>query len=523
MYSFSTYSFDKQGLNELKKKDPFPSVYIIENGSEIYIGEAVDPAKRIQSHISKTIVSQPANMHIISNEDFNKSVILDLESYLIQLVKSEGKLSMINKNELGVRHNYFMRQSYQNRFPEIWRKLIELGLSEKHEELIKNSQIFDFSPYKSLFQEQEIIVDEILDLIENNEKNVFVIYGEAGSGKTIVANYLLKALYEKNKDVALVFSMTSIRKTIKDVFKKVLGMEERIIGPADLRHKRYEILIVDETHRLNRRKNLANYGVFDSVNKHFGLDNDGDQFDWVIKSADTVILFFDANQSIKPSDILSKKVKQFIDGSNSIEFTLENQIRVNGGKNYLDMINAILYEKEVKKFRIKNYDFKLFDNIHEMYSAIQNQETVHGFSRLIAGYDWAWDKNSEFDIEINGLKLKWNSKTEDWISSPNSINEVGSIHTTQGYTLNYAGVIIGPSLGYDKNKNQIVAFPDLYKDRNGKAGIEPKQLKEFILNIYYVLLTRARLGTYIFIEDINLREYFKNQIPEIINTNSLER
>ena len=31
-----------------KELEPFPSVYIIENGSEIYIGETVHPANRLK-------------------------------------------------------------------------------------------------------------------------------------------------------------------------------------------------------------------------------------------------------------------------------------------------------------------------------------------------------------------------------------------------------------------------------------------------------------------------------------------
>ena len=57
-----------------------------------------------------------------------------------------------------------------------------------------------------------------------------------------------------------------------------------------LRKKKYEVLIVDEAHRLNRRKNLANYGIFDKVNQHFGLGNDGDQLDWISKSADKICI-----------------------------------------------------------------------------------------------------------------------------------------------------------------------------------------------------------------------------------------
>ncbi|MBK8429428.1 MAG: DUF2075 domain-containing protein [Lewinellaceae bacterium] len=48
-----------------------------------------------------------------------------------------------------------------------------------------------------------------------------------------------------------------------------------------------------------------------------------------------------------------------------------------------------------------------------------------------------------FDIQIDNIEMKWNSKTTDWVNSDNAINEVGCIHTTQGYDLNYAGIILG--------------------------------------------------------------------------------
>ena len=51
------------------------------------------------------------------------------------------------------------------------------------------------------------------------DDKVFIVEGDPGSGKTILANYLLKELTEQGKDAALVFSMTSIRKTVQEVFK----------------------------------------------------------------------------------------------------------------------------------------------------------------------------------------------------------------------------------------------------------------------------------------------------------------
>jgi DUF2075 family protein len=518
MYVLNSYPFNKEGLSELKKLEPFPSVYIIENGSEIYVGEGIDPVKRLKTHLRDKKVKSPAKMHIISNYDFNVSVAKDLESYLIQLIKAEGRYKMINKDQLGIRHNYYMKNTYQQRFNHIWKNLIEMGIGNSSEEEIKNTQIYEFSPFKSLTSDQQYIVDEILTQINEGTYKVFIVQGDPGSGKTILANYLLKELTEQGKDAALVFSMTSIRKTVQEVFKSVLGMNEKVIGPADLRKKKYEVLIVDEAHRLNRRKNLANYGIFDKVNQHFGLGNDGDQLDWISKSSDITILFYDSLQSIKPSDIEPEKLQKYIEDSNALELKLEDQIRIQGGNEYLEIINNILYQLNSPNLSLNNYEFKIFDEINEMKDLINKRNTSHGFSRLIAGYDWDWqskDGSKDYDIEINNLQLKWNSKTEGWMSSKDAVNEVGSVHTTQAYTLNYAGVIIGPSLSFNKNENKINVHPDLYKDRYGKQGINEDQVKDFILNIYYVLLTRARLGTYVYIVDEDLRKYFKDFVLKI--------
>jgi DUF2075 family protein len=146
---------------------------------------------------------------------------------------------------------------------------------------------------------------------------------------------------------------------------------------------------------------------------------------------------------------------------------------------------------------------------------LRNQE--HGLSRLIAGYSWEWKsaKNKEaFDIEIEGIKLKWNGTAIDWINTEASIDEVGCIHTTQGYDLNYSGIIFGHEIGYDPLSKEIVIRPENYFDKNGKQSIkDPAELKSFILNIYQTILLRGIRGTYIYACDPHLREYFRSFVP----------
>ncbi|NBU23888.1 MAG: DUF2075 domain-containing protein, partial [Actinobacteria bacterium] len=109
-------------------------------------------------------------------------------------------------------------------------------------------------------------------------------------------------------------------------------------------------------------------------------------------------------------------------------------------------------------------------------------------------------------------KLRWNQQLVDWVNSPTSINEVGSIHTIQGYDLNYAGVIIGNDLQFDPVTKTFRFNRDSYFDAKGKENNPAQGLKysdeellQFIINIYKVLMTRGVKGTFVFATNPGMR------------------
>jgi hypothetical protein len=154
--------------------------------------------------------------------------------------------------------------------------------------------------------------------------------------------------------------------------------------------------------------------------------------------------------------------------------------------------------------------------------AIRPREQEHGLSRLVAGYAWKWrsrNGTTDHDIALDGVALPWNRTDKDWINSPTSIDEVGSIHTVQGYDLNYAGVIIGPDLRLDPESGEVRFHRESYFDRKGRENltklgrkVTDDELREFVINIYRVLLTRGILGTYAYVCDPALRDYVKSRI-----------
>ena len=299
------------------------------------------------------------------------------------------------------------------------------------------------------------------------------------------------------------------------MFKYVKGLSPNmVISARDVTKKEYDIVFVDEAHRLRRRKNLPGgyaYTAFDNISKELGLNPATcDELDWIIKCSKQQVLFYDPLQSIKPTDIKPGKINLLINKKNKIE--LKSQLRVLGGNDYINYIDDILSVKKPKKiFEWGNYELKLYKEFAPFMKQIKSMNKKHDLCRMIGGYSWKWISKkdpSKFDIEIEGTRLRWNLAEIDWINSPNSIDEVGCIHTTQGYDLNFAGVIFGREIDYNPTTNQIEIDKKLYFDQTGRNGIEDYELKEYLINIYKTIMYRGIRGTYVYAYNKNFATIF---------------
>ena len=160
----------------------------------------------------------------------------------------------------------------------------------------------------------------------------------------------------------------------------------------------------------------------------------------------------------------------------------------------------------------------MYSNYEHFVNDLYDKESKFELSRMVAGYAWPWlskNDSTQFDITINGISRKWNHCTEGWVHTKEAIDEIGCIHSIQGYDLNYAFVILGKDIGYDSKNNKIIINADNYFDQNGKNTANYDQLLEYIKHIYYVLMTRGIKGTYLYVCDDELREYLKDYIEEV--------
>jgi uncharacterized protein len=555
------YDFTKESLNKIEQntwvKNQWPLVYFIQNDSVkiAYVGESTNASIRIKNHLANPERRKLNKISIIGSDKFNKSATLDIESNLIQYITAEGSFKLQNGNYGLVNHNYYQQDLYKNLFKEVWNKLIEKKIVTKSLTEIENSELFKYSPYKSLNEDQYNSVLEILAGLTSKKSNRIFISGSAGTGKTILATYLMKLLtsdvenyqleefnddelreinYIKefqnkypNAKIGLVIAMTSLRESLESVFKNIPGLKSSmVINPSDTfkSKDKYDLLIVDEAHRLRQYKNISWMGAFKKNNQKLGLSDNGTELDWIIANSKNQIFFYDSAQSVKPSDIDSLNFKKLLNEENTLLLNLKSQMRVNGGNNYIQFVDDLLQVKrnETTKYKQENYEICVFDNFVDLHTELTKKEKEFGLCRMIAGYSWPWLSNPKLnlkpssnvtDIELDGLKFKWNSTDKDWINSENAFEEIGCIHTTQGYDLNYAAVIFGEEINYNRKNDCIEIDPKKYFDINGKKGVKhPDLLKSYIINIYKTIMYRGIKGTFVYACNKNMEDYLKQHI-----------
>lgn len=559
------YDFNK---NELKKinenlwvKNQWPLVYFIQHETKkvAYVGESTNFSNRIKNHLANPKKAKAFNkISIIGSDKFNKSATLDIESKLIQYISSEGTYELQNGNNGLINHNYYQQDLYKNLFRDIWNRLMENKIVSRSLKEIENSVLFKYSPYKSLNEDQYNSVLKIIRSLTEKKTTQIFIKGSAGTGKTILATYLLKLLNtdipESGKDnlnkndieelnliqefkreypqatIGFVVAMSSLRKTLQNVFSKTPGLKKSmVISPTETFNKKYDLLIVDEAHRLRQYKNISWRGAFKKCNQKLGLDDSGTELDWIIANSKNQILFYDSAQSIKPSDIDQSRFDDLLSSKNSISIKLKSQMRSQGGNDYISFVDDLLNIKHDKKeyFSPENYDLLVFDSLKDLYSELRIKEDKHKLCRLVAGFSWPWFSDARgstpdaMDIKIDGLEFQWNKTPEDWVNSPNAFNEVGSIHTTQGYDLNYTGIIFGEEITYNNETQSIEIIKEKYFDKYGKQQASDEDLKSYIINIYKTIMYRGIKGSFIYACDKNLREYFKEHIPTFKKDRSL--
>lgn len=387
-----------------------------------------------------------------------------------------------------------------------------------------------------LIDDQKLIFETALKLAKEStetNKNVLIVEGGPGTGKSVVAINLLTEL-TKRGDVTQYVTKNSAPREVYQVKLTGKFSKTRISNLFSSSGSFYNIepntfdsLVVDEAHRLNEKSGLFN---------HLGAN----QVKEIMEAAKLSIFFIDEDQRVTLKDIGEKseiiKWAEII-GAKIHTLELASQFRCNGSDGYLAWLDNALQIRETANETLDdiNYDFRVMDSPKQIHEEIIRKNEINNKSRMLAGYCWKWISKKESnlkDIVIGDYEATWNLSQhgQAWIIHPDSVNEVGCIHTCQGLELDYVGVIIGPDL--------IVRNGEIITDATKRASTDksifgykkmlkenPKKAKEMIdmiiKNTYRTLMTRGMKGCYIYCTDPETQQYFKNSLNSETKENNI--
>lgn len=399
-----------------------------------------------------------------------------------------------------------------------------------------------------MIDDQKLVYETALQLAHRSQRNdetrkqVLIVEGGPGTGKSVVAINLLVELTQREMTVQYVSKNAAPRAVYQAVltgsFNKshINNLFKGSGSYTETQSNSIDVLLADEAHRLNEKS-----GIYSNKGEN--------QIKEIINAAKLSVFFIDEAQRVTMKDIGSQqKIQHWANsmGAEVHKLALQSQFRCNGSDGYLAWLDNTLQIRETVNSTLgKNeFDFQVFDNPAELKTQILKKNHRNNKARLVAGYCWDWASKKEpsaMDIEFpeSGFSAQWNLDKDGslWIVAPNSVHEVGCIHTCQGLEVDYIGVIIGPDLivrdgqimtdGAKRSKMDasIRGYKKLLKENPGKAS---QQADEIIKNTYRTLMTRGQKGCYIYSVDAETNAYFKSlliqdDVPETVSDKPQEK
>lgn len=538
----------------------FPTVYIHNwkesEAYEVYIGETNNIIQRTRQHFEtqgqwqEALREKKAILYIIGHDHFNKSMTLDIEERLMLYLMGAERVRRVHNARGNPQRRYYPDFEMNGIFQKIWSKLRKYNkeLFPKESE-IKDSAVFKASPLHRLTDEQErvkeAIINKVFEMLEKDEDHQLIfIEGAAGTGKTVLNSSTFYDIYSYTRDgkddhlKCCMIVNHDEQITVYEQIAKKLGLLDRdgetiVCKPTTFinnhsKENQIDVAFVDEAHLLLTQGKQSYRGK--------------NQLKDIIERARITVVMFDEKQILTTEQYWEQKdldyFKNMAKRQNNF-FELKTQLRMQAPRQIVGWIDDFTnYQRLSRIPKDKgNYEIKIFNDPDSLEKAIKEKavEENHKLSRIIATYDWEYSSSRDsknalqkyWEVTIGNWHKPWNyelgkkldmaakkkNKSLAWAEQSQTINEIGSTFTIQGFDLNYAGVILGPSVKY---RNGKIVF-DPKKSCNRKAvrrrtlsdGTKKKFGETFIQHEVRILMTRGVEGLYIYACDPDLREALK--------------
>lgn len=389
-----------------------------------------------------------------------------------------------------------------------------------------------------LIDDQKVVYEAVLSLDEKaqSRKQVAIVQGGPGTGKSVVAVNLLATLLARGRNARYVSKNAAPRAVyeakLTGTFSKtrISNLFSGSGAFVDDASNTYDTLIVDEAHRLNEKSGLYR-------------NRGNNQVRELIHASRCAVFFVDDDQRVTIHDIghaeeLRRRATEA--GAEITELELSSQFRCNGSNGYLAWLDHTLGIRETANTVLdtREFDFRVFDDPAKMHALVESKNRANNRSRVVAGYCWAWPSKNDpkaWDIELasSGYRRQWNLDKDSslWIVTPGSVDQVGCIHTCQGLELDYVGVIIGPDLIFRSGRIETDATKRASSDQSVK-GLKRMQKTDpegarnladlIVKNTYRTLMTRGMKGCFVYCTDSALAEHLRSHLASAASTTGRE-
>ena len=549
-----------------KNKDNKPSAWIVELKQWSQVTEVQWNEFRVSKYIDAHPSFQAKDYQEIINEQMGLRKLVD--------VKASAYLhNMKNKNNALFKGEY---QDILNKaYLYIQNEQKKLKNSIKFHTIIKNGNKA-FSYFKDMkwmptkkFQDvvkedfenikligsQELIYQKIKKFIKNkkhSDKLTFLISGDPGSGKTIIAFKLLNLLVlELKMNIQMMLPGQELRAAFKkQLYSKALS--NNISGSTIW--KDFDAAIIDEGHKaIAINKGLINY------QRNY-------------EKLKFAIIFIDDDQVINRKGVTKQEVKEIAQKNDHkvYEYNVEENFRNNGERQLLDWIDTNFYNRKItfgdveyqqENYVNKNQNYKLYSyknakDFTDSYFKVRKENTStrivsfwsqsfyigpadkNGFPKptlFIGKEGFIWNPNEEWKKTLNDNNVEYfknynkevkrfaNNRDLFLTSNPHE-RFIAYFNHIQGYEFKNIFVYIPKVFTYE---NQEIIFHrnrlakevrisqtwSLNSTSKGLKNQDPYLLnKKYFLNRLKVMLTRGTSSTHVFAEDKNLNDYINKKI-----------
>ncbi|MFD3974155.1 DNA/RNA helicase domain-containing protein [Streptomyces cyaneofuscatus] len=376
-----------------------------------------------------------------------------------------------------------------------------------------------------LLDEQRVAYRTVLNAVRRakraDQKEVVVITGGPGTGKSVIALSLLGELYRQGTTALHATGSQSFTTTMR----KVAGARKREVQDLfkyfnsfmTAERNGLDVLICDEAHRMRET----------SANRYTPAGNRTGkaQVEELIDAARVPVFLLDEHQVVRPGEMGTVTEIRAAAASKGLDchvVPLDSQFRCGGSDAYLNWTVRLLGLEAGGPVPWEPDDkMQLFvaESPEEMEEFL-NDRRAQGFgARMSAGYCWKWTKKVPpgqalpADVVIGSWERPWNVFGERsvagappaalWATDPAGFGQVGCVYTAQGFEYDWSGVILGPDLLW--RGDGWVTDRTASKDPAFKKSTSDADVGRLIRNTYKVLMTRGMVGTVLYSTDAATR------------------